>query len=288
MNTIPILIVLFKTVIISFIFFSLKIFGKKTATIYFIGVAGLFYLNPNIYIAENLLKKTVFLYFGYAFFYSFLKKIIFRKKKEEGAYFNKIKTYLSFFLAMFLYNSIFMIIFKNQKVSFVLSTVFFFAMEIFLRKIKNNNNIIELIRKNNILLFFISDIYFFINYSVGSLNNSILLVFLLFAFNIISDGFIGWCPINELQKGMISAEFVIKKNMKFVKYDIPMFINSIAKQKIMNNYFGKKEIISPFNSLTSKDIRMLKTANIKTLKIQKTINLYIFVILGILFQYILS
>ena len=66
-----------------------------------------------------------------------------------------------------------------------------------------------------------------------------------------------------------------------------MFINSIAKQKIMNNYFEKKEMISPFKPLNLKDIEKLKAANIETLKIQKTINLSVFVVFEIILSAVL-
>ncbi|RLG15003.1 MAG: hypothetical protein DRN66_00580 [Candidatus Nanohalarchaeota archaeon] len=287
----PALFVLAKAVFICILLVFLNVVGRKTATLYFAGVMALFFLKGNFYIAETVLKNTVILYFVFVFVYAIAKKTVLRKEEEQVKYPGKnrkqLESYLLFFLAMFFYNSVLIILFESQKVSFLLSAVFFFFIEVLSQRL-SRNKIMKLFGANKILFYFLADIYFFAaNYSMGSLDNALILLFLLFAFNIITDSFAIWCPTGELLVGMIPAEFVVKKNRKLVKQNIPLFINSIFRQKIMNNYFEKKEMISPFRPLTCRDIDKLKASEIETLKIQKTINLSIFVIFGIALSYLL-
>ena len=277
MNLDPIFVVLLKALIICFFLMLFRIIGKRTASVFIVGVLGLFYLKPDIYIAETLLKNILLLYFAYVFVYS-----IFRGKLKNQI--KQTKSYFVFFLAMVFYNSVLMILLKNQQVSFVLSAVFFFFIEVILHRFGKNKTIVFL-GKNKILFYIILDAYFiFINYSTASLTNSFILLFAYFGFNIITSAFVVACPTNELMQGNMPAEFVIKEKIKLKKQNIPMFVNSFFRQKIMNSYFDKKEIISPLRPLTKKDIEKLKAGNIEFLKIQKTINLFIFVVLGIIFE----
>ena len=108
----PILIILAKALIISSILIFLKIIGKKTALIYFAGVLVLFFFKQDIHLTETVLRNTVFLYFAYLFLYSLGKKTIFYKKEEQIRYPGKgkkqLKSYLLFFLAMFLRTNTFL------------------------------------------------------------------------------------------------------------------------------------------------------------------------------------
>ncbi|MCK5039945.1 MAG: hypothetical protein KAR87_03180 [Candidatus Aenigmarchaeota archaeon] len=282
----PLFIVMAKLILICLILVFLKVMGRKTATLYFTGVLVLFFFNPNPYIAESVLKNTVILYFAYVFLYSLSKKTIFYKEEEQVKYPSKtrkqIEYYYSFFLAMFFYNSLFMVVLKNQRISFILSALLFFCIEVFLNRMGKNKTM-KLLNKNKMLLYFLADMYFFIALnSIASLENSLVLLFAVFAFNVITDSFSIWCPTNQLRAGMIPAEFVIRTKEKFTRQNIPMFINSIFRQKMMNNYMNKKEVISPFRPITHQDIEKLKAGGIDTLKIQKTINLSVFVVLGLI------
>ena len=145
---------------------------------------------------------------------------------------------------MFFYNSILLLVFKNQSISFVLSGVFFFIIEVVIAKL-GKNKISKILGKNRLFFYLIADAGFVVlNYPIGSLNNSIILLFIFFSFNIITDAFAIWCPLKDLKKGMIPAEFILKEKGVLKKEDIPMFLNSVLRQKAMNNYFGKNEIIS--------------------------------------------
>lgn len=114
-----------------------------------------------------------------------------------------------------------------------------------------------------------------------------LVLFVVFSF--VSDTFTFECPIDGLKEGMISAGYVVrKKDSRYYRKSFHSITpQSFLRSRIMLRMDKESVVISPLRALSRDDISLLmkdrKNLDFASLCVQNTIDMRIFVVLGVVF-----
>ena len=114
-----------------------------------------------------------------------------------------------------------------------------------------------------------------------------LVLFVVFSF--VADTFTFECPVEGLKEGMISAEYVVNGmgNKYYRKSFHSITPQSFLRSRIMLKVDKESVVLSPLKALTCHDIEFLKkvrkNADFKFLRVQNTVDMRMFVVLGIFF-----
>ncbi|MFH1432632.1 MAG: A24 family peptidase C-terminal domain-containing protein [archaeon] len=116
----------------------------------------------------------------------------------------------------------------------------------------------------------------------------ILYLALIVISSLVYDTFTFECPVGALKEGMVSADYVVKKDGRVYRKELNNVITlqSFLRRRIMLRAEGEEIVISPLRALSKKDIDFLKNMKkgreFDSLCVQNTVDMRAFVVGGII------
>ena len=249
------------------------------------------FLKPraHYFVPEYILIMTVSLFFAYILslsVYDFLRNIRSIKFKSILSK-DVLERYGDFFFAMFVISSILSFFNLPFIGTIFFMIVFFIALEIIRLNMHGETQWFFNYRIWSAVLFLY--FVFFNQFPVLLIviQQSIFLCGLLFIFSFVRYFNVYACPLDELKAGMVPAETIIKKGSTFTKENVPYISPFVyLRKKVINKIFKRHELITPFRHLTNDSIKILRTkTHFDILMVQRTIDMRIFLIIGIIATY---
>lgn len=271
----------------------LRIFGPQSLVIYLISIIAVVFLKPENYdkAPEYILFMTILLFLGYILGLSINDILRNYKNIKLEFIFNiaAFKKYIHFFSAMVVIS--FMLSFLNLQFveSIFLIIVFFIVLEFIKMNIPHIKS--RFLSYDALSIIVILFLLFSSKYRLLMvvINQSLFSCGLLMFFSFVKSFNTYVCPLNELREGMLPAETITIEGNRFVKSDMPYIsVPVYFRKKIADQVFKRKDFVTPFKPLTEKDISVLrKKTDFDILRIQRVINLRIFLVLGTIISFFL-
>lgn len=282
---------LIKLALIVGVLHYLRIFGARSLVIYLAGGFVLAFLKPGSYsmIPEYILMMTIILFFAYVLslsVYDFLRN--FRCIKFES-FLNKaaFERYGNFFFAMFVISSAISIFNFQFFVAIFFMLVFFVGLDIIRINAPGRGSGFLSYRTCCAALFLY--FMFFNKFQVlwVVIGQSLFSCGLMFVFLFVRYFNVYPCQLDRLKAGMVPAETITRKGNNFVKANVPYISVALYfRKKIINKMLKREEIVTPFKPLTDECINTLRSkTDFDIVMIQRTVNLRIFLVLGIFASY---
>lgn len=283
---------LLKVILLVSVIGYLRVFGKQSLLTYVLSIIAFVFLKPANYskAPEYILVVTIILLLGYILAISFNNVLRNHKDIKLEHVFNRafFKKYIHFFSAMIIIS--FMLSFLNLQFieSILMISVFFIALEylkINFPQIRHK----RFLSYEILSIMVIAYLLFLSTYQVliAIIMQSLLSCGLLMLFSLVRCLNTYVCPVNELREGMLPAETISIEENRFVKSDMPYIsIPVYFRKKIADKVFSREEFVTPFKPLTKNDISVLKEkTDFEMLRIQKVIDMRIFLVAGIITTY---